>query len=150
GWDWACITAVCSSGRRLAASHSRPDTASGRLLPSSFPKERRNQMPHTILIVDDEDAVRRAWEKALRYAGHRVLSASNAKRALELCDEHGIDAVVLDFIMPGVDGIQLLVQIRKRLPFVRSVIVSGKLDSNIKQSDLSAELKSAVEADVYL
>jgi CheY-like chemotaxis protein len=107
-------------------------------------------MPHTVLVVDDEDAVRKAWEKALRHAGHHVLTAATAQRALELCDEHTIDAVVLDFIMPSVDGVQLLVKIRKRLPFIRSLIVSGKLDTDVTQADLTSELKAEVEADLYL
>ena len=107
-------------------------------------------MPHTVLVVDDEEAVRKGWEKALRHAGYHVLTAATAQRALDLCDEHTIDAVVLDFIMPSVDGVQLLVKIRKRLPFVRSLIVSGKLDTDVTQADLSAELKAEVEADLYL
>jgi len=44
----------------------------------------------------------------------------------------------------------LLVDIRKRLPFVRSLIVSGKLDTDISQADLTTELRAEVEADVYL
>ncbi len=90
-------------------------------------------MPHTILIVDDEDSIRSAWEKALRHAGYHVLTASDVVQALKLCDEHPIDAAVLDFIMPSVDGVQLLIKIRKRLPFVRSLIVSGKLDTDVSQ-----------------
>lgn len=107
-------------------------------------------MRHTVLIVDDEATIRNAWEKALKHAGHHVLTAGTAKRALELCDEHTIDAVVLDFIMPSMDGVQLLVKIRKRLPFVRSLIVSGKLDTDITTADLSSELRAEVEADRYL
>jgi DNA-binding response OmpR family regulator len=107
-------------------------------------------MPQTILIVDDEEDVRAAWQKALRNAGYHVLIAGTADRALELCDEHAFDAVVLDFIMPSVDGVQLLVKIRKRLPFVRSLIVSGKLDNDISSAKLSQELKAEIEADLYL
>ena len=107
-------------------------------------------MPHTVLVVDDEEAVRRTWEKALTHAGHQVLTAATAQHALELCDEYTIDVVVLDFIMPSMDGVQLLVKIRKRLPFVRSLIVSGKLDTDVMQVDLSSELKAEVEADLYL
>ena len=107
-------------------------------------------MSHTVLVVDDEEAVRRTWEKALTHAGHHVLTAATAKRALELCDEHAIDVVVLDFIMPSVDGVQLLVKIRRRLPFIRSLIVSGKLDTDVTEATLSVGLKAEVEADRYL
>src|SRR5688572_25944526 len=104
----------------------------------------------TVLVVDDEALVRSSWEKALRHGGYHVLTAATAERALELCDEHNFDVVVLDFIMPSLDGVNLLVQIRKRLPFVRSLIVSGKLDTDVTQADLSSELKAEVEADRYL
>lgn len=104
----------------------------------------------TVLVVDNEDAVRRAWEKALRNGNHHVWSAGTAQRALELCDEHTFDVVVLDFVMPGVDGVRLLTKIRKKLPFVRSLIVSGQLDTDVAPSDLGAELKAEVEADMYL
>ena len=62
-------------------------------------------MPHTVLIVDDEDSVRAAWERALRHAGYHVLTAGTGQQALKLCDEHAIDVVVLDFIMPSIDGV---------------------------------------------
>jgi DNA-binding response OmpR family regulator len=107
-------------------------------------------MASTVLVVDDEEDVRNAWAKALRHAGHHVLVAGTAQRALELADEHTIDAVVLDFIMPTVDGVNLLVKIRKRLPFVRSLIVSVKLDTDVSAADLTSELKAEVEADRYL
>lgn len=103
-----------------------------------------------VLVVDNEDDVRRAWEKALKHGDHQIWSAGTAEEALKLCDEHAFDVVVLDFIMPGVDGVRLLARIRKVLPFVRSLIVSGKLDTDVSAADLTAELKGGVEADAYL
>jgi DNA-binding response OmpR family regulator len=107
-------------------------------------------MAHSVLIVDDEESVRRAWGKALTHAGYQVFVAGSAAQALSICDQHSIDVVLLDFIMPSVDGVRLLVDIRKRLPFVRSLIVSGKLDTDVSASELGSELKAEVEADMYL
>lgn len=104
----------------------------------------------TILIVDDEIDVLRAWQRALTMAGHNVEIAQTANAALALCDEHAFDAVVLDYVMPTMNGIELLTRIRKRRPLIRSILISGKLDESVEEDRLTAELKEKVEVDVYL
>jgi len=78
-----------------------------------------------------------------------VETARSAAEALGKCDED-FDLVLLDFLMPGGNGIELLTRIRKKLPAIRSVIVSGKLDEAADDAEISSDLKSSVEADVYL
>ena len=107
-------------------------------------------MTKQILIVDDESGPRKAWSKALRYAKYQVEAAATAEKALALCDEHPFDVVILDFLMPGMTGVELLVRIRKRLPLIRSIIVSGKLDPTADESAIAAELKGAIEAGMYV
>ncbi len=75
--------------------------------------------------------------------------AQSAGEALKKCDED-FDLVLLDFLMPGGDGIELLARIRKRIPAIRSVIVSGKLDEAADETQITSDLRSSVEADVYL
>ena len=67
-----------------------------------------------ILVVDDEPAVREAVERALRLDGHDVLLASDGHEALDTLDSRAPDAVVLDVLMPRVDGLQLCRQMRER------------------------------------
>lgn len=105
---------------------------------------------HRILIVDDEKRVLDAWGRALKLAGYSVSAAQSAEQALRECDEHSFDLVVLDFIMPSMDGVELLRRIRKRLPLVRSIVVSGKIDEGVSESDISNTLRESVEADRYL
>jgi len=108
-------------------------------------------MPHhRILIVDDERAELESWRRALELADFAVMTAQDPKTALKLCDEHVFDLVLLDFIMPTMTGIELLGQIRKRQPLVRSIIVSGKIDPEVDEDTITNELRSSVEADVYL
>ena len=104
----------------------------------------------TILIVDDEDDVRNAWKRALRLDGYAVYDAATSKAALELCDEHAFDVVILDFIMPGMDGLEVLRRIRKRQPLVRSVLISGKLDLNVKEDEVGKQAREKAEVDHYL
>jgi CheY-like chemotaxis protein len=107
-------------------------------------------MLYRILLVDDEPLELVAWTKALKREGYSVFTASTADQALKLCDEHSFDLIVLDLIMPTEGGVELLSRIRKRLPYVRSLIVSGKIDDQVSEQDLSQSLKESVEADFYL
>ena len=65
-----------------------------------------------ILVVDDEPSVRDAVERALKLDGHEVRLAENGERALHLLRDEAPDAVVLDVLMPRVDGIQVCKRIR--------------------------------------
>jgi two-component system response regulator MprA len=67
-----------------------------------------------ILVVDDEPAVREAVERALRLDGHDVVVAGDGGEALERLDEASPDAVVLDVLMPHVDGLALCRRMRHR------------------------------------
>src|SRR5918992_4159185 len=59
-----------------------------------------------ILVVDDEPAVREAVERALRLEGHDVALAADGRQALDALDAWPPDAVVLDVLMPRVDGLE--------------------------------------------
>lgn len=107
-------------------------------------------MPARILIVDDEASVLKGWARALRLAGYKVSTASTALEALTLADEHPFDVTVLDFLMPSMTGIELLTRLRKKLPTIRSVVISGRIDNKLTADELSSKLREAVEADVYL
>jgi len=106
--------------------------------------------PIRVLLVDDEEGVRKAWSKALQNDGFTTLVAESGKTALKLCDEHNFDVVVVDFIMPHMDGVQLLARIRKTHPYVRSIVVSGKIDAQHENRTVEGMLRDAVEADMYL
>ena len=67
-----------------------------------------------ILLVDDDASLRKVLEFNLEQEGYSVISASDGKEALKLYDEHGPDLVVTDLKMPGMDGIDLLKEIKRR------------------------------------
>ena len=67
-----------------------------------------------ILVVDDEPAVREAVERALKLDGHDVRLACDGEEAMTLIDADAPDALVLDVLMPRVDGIQLCRRMRSR------------------------------------
>src|SRR6187402_565116 len=73
----------------------------------------RRMSPMTILVVDDEPAVRESLRRALQLEGYEVELAVDGQEALERLSEEGIDAVVLDVSMPRLDG--LLARLRALL-----------------------------------
>ena len=107
-------------------------------------------MPHKILVVDDEQDELTGWETALAKAGYLVRTAVTPARALELCDEIAFDLVILDYLMPKMKGLEVLARIRKKIPLVRSIVVSGKLDKSILESEIKETIRGEVETDRYL
>ncbi|MDB4998201.1 MAG: Sensory box histidine kinase/response regulator [Myxococcaceae bacterium] len=81
----------------------------------------------TVLVVDDEAAVREASEQALRHLGYDVLAVESGARAIEIFAERGdeIFAVVLDMVMPGKDGRATYLELRKINPEVRVLLTTG-------------------------
>jgi two-component system response regulator MprA len=66
----------------------------------------------SILVVDDEPAVRRALERALRLDSYEVELAENGEQALDRLAEQPADAVILDVMMPGIDGLEVCRRMR--------------------------------------
>lgn len=68
-----------------------------------------------LLVVDDDPVVLNLVQIRLRTGGHRVVCASNPDEALRVVEERGLpDLAVLDVIMPGMSGLELLEQLRQR------------------------------------
>ena len=65
-----------------------------------------------VLVVDDEEAVRTAVRRALTLAGYEVEMAADGEEALQSLAERAPDAIVLDILMPGVDGIEVCRRLR--------------------------------------
>lgn len=118
----------------------------------------------TILLVEDEDAVRIFAAKALENKGYKVLSAASGEAALELFHStpNPIDLVVSDVVMPQMDGPALARQLRALKPDIKIIFVSGYAEETLRKSidtpdvaflpkpfslkELAAAVKRALEA----
>jgi DNA-binding NtrC family response regulator len=78
-----------------------------------------------ILIVDDEAGVLRALERLFRRHGHEVRTATSPAEALTTLEEFVPGAVISDFLMNGMSGVEFLGQVAKRLPAARRILLSG-------------------------
>jgi two-component system cell cycle sensor histidine kinase/response regulator CckA len=81
----------------------------------------------TVLLVEDEDAVRLFGARALRNKGYKVLEAENGEGALDVINgfDKRIDLIISDVVMPGMDGHTLIRLVRHELPDVKVILMSG-------------------------
>ena len=80
-----------------------------------------------VLLVEDEEAVRKFAARALASRGYEVLEAASGREAIELLEESeaSVDLVVSDVVMPEMDGPTLMRELRKRDPALKIIFVSG-------------------------
>lgn len=79
----------------------------------------------SVLIVDDEAAVRKALEKFLKGLDYTVYTASDGEKALGILDEQTIDLALVDLVMPKMDGIELIRRMKRLNPEVVAIVLTG-------------------------
>src|SRR5439155_3051942 len=89
--------------------------------------------PGGVLIVDDDLALLQALPQALRLrlGGVTVETADSAAAALERIAERDYDAIVADIKMPGMDGLELLTEIRTRRPDTPTLMITGHGENDL-------------------
>ncbi|WP_164503817.1 response regulator [Rickettsiales endosymbiont of Stachyamoeba lipophora] len=81
----------------------------------------------TIMLVEDEEAVRIFSSEALARKGYQVFEASSGDHALEILAEHGqnIDLIITDVMMPGINGPEMIQQVTRQFPKIKVIFTSG-------------------------
>lgn len=104
-----------------------------------------------ILVVDDDKEVRRVLEMLLKKEGYTVTCASDGEEAIRLAQEHQPDLVLLDFLMPKMDGSRTFAELRHRLgddtPFIFITGTSLRLSPKMAESKQYAYLPKPVDFD---
>ena len=80
---------------------------------------------HTILVMDDEERLRKTLGKSLRDQDRETLTAASPEDALALLKTRNIDLVITDLAMPGMEGTKLLKEIKKASPDVKMIVITG-------------------------
>jgi len=80
---------------------------------------------HIILIVDDEERLRKGLARSLAHENRRTLTAASGEEALSLLKGRKIDLVITDLVMPGMDGMTLVGNIRSTAPSTRIIIITA-------------------------
>jgi YesN/AraC family two-component response regulator len=78
-----------------------------------------------VLIVDDEQEIREALRRDLQFLGYAVETAGNGKEALECMNERKFDVVISDIMMPVMNGVDLLREIRVQFPMTHVIMITG-------------------------
>jgi adenylate cyclase len=91
-----------------------------------------------LVLADDNEAFREVTARLLERAGYEVFTASNGPEGLKALVEHQPEAILLDIMMPGIDGITVLRQIRERDPLVGVVMVTAFGSEEIAVKALTA------------
>ncbi len=102
----------------------------------------------TILVVDDEEVIRDLCGKAL--ADFRVLEADNGRTALDLLDRESVDLVLVDVMMPVMNGLDLLMQIKERDPDQLVIVMTGYADKEIILRALKADADDFIQKPLNL
>lgn len=104
----------------------RPATAATTQQVTPAPSLASIGAPSTILVVDDDPLIAMTLSALLDDLGHRVVEAHSAQEALRLmAGREDIDAVITDYAMPHMNGLDLVQQLRKRHPLLPIVLASG-------------------------
>jgi CheY-like chemotaxis protein len=92
----------------------------------------------TILCVDDNEQALSIRKIMLETRGYKVMTSSNGAEALEIFKRGGIDLVLTDFMMPGLDGGKLVQRIKEISPETPAILFSGKI--KVYENDLKADI----------
>ena len=93
--------------------------------PSALPPANAVGGAETILLVEDQDEVRRFTSTVLERYGYRVVEAVDADQALRVCAAQPVDLLVTDVVMPKMGGVELASRARLTLPGLRTLFISG-------------------------
>jgi CheY-like chemotaxis protein len=103
------------------------DPAESRTAQRSAPGHYRGD--ETVLLVEDEESIRRVVCESLRKNGYTVLEAENGPQAIAICEGHRrIDLLITDVIMPGMNGSELVQHVRSLRPDLPVLFMSGYTD----------------------
>jgi CheY-like chemotaxis protein len=114
-----------------------------------------NYMKKKILIVEDEEGLRLLYEEELRVEGYEVLTARNGKEAIQKLEEGKPNLIILDIVMPVMDGMEALSRIvgkERKIPIIlntsypgyRQDFMSWAADAYVTKSSDLGELKKKI------
>ena len=83
-----------------------------------------------ILVVDDAVDFRIMCREMLQDAGYEVLEAANGNEGIKVIRENEVDLVILDIIMPEKGGLETIIELRKDLPDLKIIAVSGEVSTD--------------------
>lgn len=112
------------------------------------PEMRQEVSMKRLLIVDDEAVIRDLCIRALK--GYHIVQAGNGEEALALFDRGGIDVILTDVMMPGMDGIELLKRIKQKEPTIVVIVMTGFAEKDVILNALKADADDFISKPLNL
>jgi two-component system chemotaxis response regulator CheY len=111
-------------------------------------------MSATVLLVDDSGLARRGYRRMLEGAGYRVIEADDGLSALERYSLERPDVVLLDLVMRGMYGLDVLAKLREMDPSARVIIISADIQTSsrelVREAGATGFLNKPVDAEQVL
>ncbi len=93
-----------------------------------------------ILLIEDDDALRGVIAQSLAHAGHEVLQAADGRQGVDLFHASEFDLVLTDLVMPGKEGVETIIELRRENPTQRIIAMSGGMLRSKLYLDLAGRL----------
>ena len=103
-----------------------------------------------ILCVDDNEQALSIRKVMLQTRGYRVITSSNGREALEIFQRGGVDLVLTDLVMPGLDGTELIERVKASSPATPCILFSGKIKVYERDTRADVFLPKGMYAPVEL
>lgn len=93
-----------------------------------------------LLLIDDDDLLREVLAKSLTHAGYTVLQAADGRQGLELTRKEPIDLVITDLVMPGQEGVETILILRREQPKLPIIAISGGVSNAQLYLDIAGKI----------
>lgn len=97
-------------------------------------------MTKKIMVVDDQIGIRLLLSEVLERDGYEVYLCGNGKEALSILEKNSLDLVFLDMKIPGMDGIEILIHIRKVQPDLKVVLMTAYGELTLLQEAMELQI----------
>lgn len=94
----------------------------------------------TVLVIDDDDLVRRLLVHALSGARYTVIEAADGQAGLSLARSSAVDLVVTDLVMPVQEGVETIMSLRRERPTLPIIAISGGVTNSRLYLDIAAKI----------
>lgn len=96
----------------------------------------------TVLVVEDEPPIRLLLQDGLSGEGYVVRAARDGAEALKILEEDGVDVILLDLMLPGMNGLQLAGEVRRRWPI--AIIAMSASTQMLNEADKNPDIDKTV------
>jgi len=93
-----------------------------------------------ILLIDDDELLRRVLSKSLEHAGHTIIQAADGQQGIDLARATGVELVITDLVMPVREGVETILQLRRERPALPIIAISGDHSNSKLYLEIAAKI----------